>query len=93
MRFAALRAIEEMALKLGDAYEALLPDTMTYVSELLEGTSHLTGPACTAASMSCLLIVCLYIYFVPWLKSGFVLHCLAWTVYTTGYSCKVVDIF
>jgi len=37
VRFAALKAIEEMSLKLGDSYKVVLPETIVTLTELSEG--------------------------------------------------------
>ncbi len=37
MRFAALKTIEDLARKLGDEYMSLVPETIPFLAELMEG--------------------------------------------------------
>ena len=37
MRFAALKAVEEIAVKLGEEYMSLLPESIPFLAELMEG--------------------------------------------------------
>ena len=37
VRFATLQAVEDLASKLGDEYMMLLPETVPFLAELMEG--------------------------------------------------------
>ena len=41
VRFAALKTIEDLARKLGDEYMSLVPETIPFLAELMEGKNWL----------------------------------------------------
>ena len=41
VRYAAVNAVHELATKLGDEYMSLLPETIPFLAELMEGNSNL----------------------------------------------------
>ena len=41
VRFAALKTIEDLARKLGDEYMSLVPETIPFLAELMEGKNCL----------------------------------------------------